>query len=113
MGASEKTEMRDLVLRGGRWSEEERIAILNYCESDVVALERLLPVMVPGIDLPRALLRGRYMAAAAAMEHVGVPIDVPTLELFRQRWTDIQDQLIRSEEHTSELQSLRHLVCRL
>src|SRR5262249_41362355 len=46
------------------------------------------------IDLPRALLRGRYMAAAAAMEHAGVPIDVPMLELFRQRWTDIQDQLI-------------------
>src|SRR5205814_2793665 len=28
------------------------------------------------------------------------------------RWGDGQDQL-RSEEHTSELQSLRHLVCRL
>jgi len=32
--------------------------------------------------------------AAAAMEHAGTPIDVPMLELFRQRWTDIQDQLI-------------------
>src|SRR5262249_25914396 len=53
-----------------------------------------LPAMVPAIDLPRALLRGRYMAAAAAMEHNGVPIDMPMLELFRQRWTDIQDQLI-------------------
>ena len=50
--------------------------------------------MLPGIDLPRALLRGRYMAAAAAMEHTGTPIDVPMLELFRVRWTDIQDQLI-------------------
>jgi hypothetical protein len=28
------------------------------------------------------------------MEHNGTPIDVPMLELFRQRWTDIQDQLI-------------------
>src|SRR5262249_40984996 len=94
MGAREKTEMRDLVLRGGPWSEDERLAILDYCESDVLALERLLPTMVPGVDLPRALLRGRYMAAAATMEHAGVPIDVPMLELFRQRWTDIQDQLI-------------------
>src|SRR5262245_59711354 len=94
MGASEKTEMRDLVLRGGPWSEIERNAILNYCEEDVEALERLLPAMLPGIDLPRALLRGRYMAAAAAMEHAGTPIDVPILELFRQRWTGIQDQLI-------------------
>jgi len=41
-----------------------------------------------------ALLRGRYMAAAAAMEHTSVPIDVPTLELLRMSWTNIQDDLI-------------------
>ena len=52
--------------------------ILDYCESDVDALARLLPAMLPRIDLPRALLRGRYMAAAAAMEYAGMPIDVPT-----------------------------------
>src|SRR5262245_66670976 len=28
-------------------------------------------------------------------------------------WWAKQEQLARSEEHTSELQSLRHLVCRL
>ena len=94
IGADEKTEMRDLVLRGAPWTAEERAAVLNYCGGDVTALERLLPAMLPSIDLPRALLRGRYMAAAAAMEHAGVPIDTPMLELFRQRWTDIQDQLI-------------------
>src|SRR5215813_13105125 len=69
--------------------------ILDYAESDVEALTQLLFAMLPGIDLPRALFRGRYMAAAAAMEHHGTPIDV------------------RSEEHTSELQSRPHLVCRL
>ena len=46
------------------------------------------------LDLPRALIRGRYMAAAAAMEHAGTPIDTTMLELFRAHWTDIQDQLI-------------------
>jgi hypothetical protein len=50
--------------------------------------------MLPRIDLPRALLRGRYMAAAAAMEHAGTPIDVETLGRLRQGWTAIQDQLI-------------------
>ena len=58
------------------------------------ALQRLLPAMLPQIDLPRALLRGRYMAAAAAMEHNGVPIDMATLALLRTHWTDIQDELI-------------------
>ena len=86
--------MRALILRGGPWTEDERTAILDYCEADVEALERLLPAMLPKIDLPRALLRGRYMAAAAAMEHAGTPIDVDMLELFRRHWTEIQDRLI-------------------
>jgi DNA polymerase family A len=96
IGSQEKDDLRALVLRGGPWTAEERAAILDYCESDILALERLLPAMLPRIDLPRALLRGRYMAAAAAMEWTGVPIDVPTLSLLRQRWTDIQDDLIRT-----------------
>ena len=86
--------MRDLVLRGGDWSEQEREAILTYCEQDVAALARLLPAMLRHIDLPRALLRGRYMAAAATMEHNGVPLDAPLLAKLHERWDDIQDQLI-------------------
>jgi DNA polymerase I len=96
IGSQEKDELRALVLRGGPWSEQERAAILHYCATDIVALERLLPAMLPRIDLPRALLRGRYMAAAAAMEWNGVPIDVSTLSLLRQHWMDIQDDLIRT-----------------
>jgi len=94
IGATEKKDMRELIMRGGPWSEDERIAILNYCESDVTALLRLLPAMMPSLDLPHALLRGRYMAAAAIMEHNGTPIDVPTLRLLQQNWAGIQDQLI-------------------
>jgi DNA polymerase I len=84
--ATEKSEMVQLALRGGHYTDDERIALLNYCESDVDALGRLLPKMAPHIDLPRALLRGRYMAAVALMMHHGVPIDCPTLELLRERW---------------------------
>jgi hypothetical protein len=95
IGAIEKEELRALVLRGGPWSDGERGAILNYCAGDVAALERLLPAMLPQIDLPRALLRGRYMKAAAAMEHNGTPIDTDTLALLRGHWIGIQDELIR------------------
>jgi DNA polymerase I len=94
IGAVEKEEMRSLVLRGGPWTGEEREAILCYCESDVSALAQLLPRMLPRIDLPRALLRGRYMAAVAAMEFVGVPIDTQLLERLRTNWTSIQERLI-------------------
>jgi hypothetical protein len=94
IGATEKKEMQEAIGSGtweGRFSQQD---ILDYCEEDVAALARLLPVMLPGIDLPRALLRGRYMAAAAAMEHTGTPIDVEMLEQLRQGWTGIQDRLI-------------------
>jgi hypothetical protein len=94
IGATEKKDMQEAI-GNGTW--EERFTpeqILDYCEGDVVALGRLLPAMLPRIDLPRALLRGRYMAAAAAMEHHGTPIDVEMHELLRQDWDGIQDQLI-------------------
>jgi hypothetical protein len=95
IGAIEKDDMRSLILAGGPWSSEERESILSYCADDVAALERLLPAMLPRIDLPRALLRGRYMKAAAAMEYAGVPIDIATLTLLCDHWTDLQDDLIR------------------
>src|SRR5262249_32208293 len=94
IGADEKEEMRALVLRGGPWSADERQVVLDYCESDVEALRRLLPAMFPSLDLPRALLRGRYMAAAAAIEHNGVPIDGAMHERLIQGWELIQDRLI-------------------
>jgi hypothetical protein len=94
IGAIEKREMRDLILRGGPYSEHEKTAILEYCKSDVAALARLLAMMLPHIDLPRTLLRGRYMAAAARMETCGVPIDTATLKRLSRHWTNIQDQLI-------------------
>ena len=35
IGATEKDEMRALILRGGPWSADEREAILDYCATDV------------------------------------------------------------------------------
>jgi DNA polymerase I len=94
IGATEKAGMRDLAVRGGPFTEQERSDLLDYCCSDVDAMCRLLPALLPYIDLPRALLRGRYMTAAARVEHNGVPIDVDKLNLFRRQWYGIQDQLI-------------------
>jgi DNA polymerase I len=92
--AVEKKEMIDLVLRGGPWSREEQAAILDYCESDVIALRHLLPAMLPEIRLQYALLRGRYAGALTRMESVGVPIDVPLFDRLQTHWEAIQDKLI-------------------
>lgn len=97
---AEKDAMRQLAMRGGPWSEQERRALLDYCQSDVDSLARLLPTMLPRIDFPRALLRGRYMAAAARMESAGIPLDVPALGKIRSSWDSIQERLIAQiDEH--------------
>ena len=94
IATTQKDAARGLIMRGGPWSAAERAHILEYCESDVAALARLLGRMAPGIDLPRALLRGRYMAAAARMEWNGVPVDTVTLAALRGAWDGIKAALI-------------------
>jgi DNA polymerase-1 len=94
IGSDQKATMRELAQRGGPYTDEEKAALLDYCEGDVLALSKLLPVMLPRIDLPRALLRGRYMAAAARIEWNGIPMDVDTLDRLRNNWTGIQNRLI-------------------
>ena len=90
----DKESMRELVLRGGPWSDAEKTALLDYCESDVLALEQLFRVLCSNLDLPRALLRGRYMAAAARMEWWGVPIDIDLLASLRDQWDDLKASLV-------------------
>jgi DNA polymerase I len=93
--AAEKQDLRLRILSGGPYSNEDMNAYVAYCATDTLACaDQLLPAMLPRIDLPRALLRGRFMKAAAIVEWNGTPIDVTTLELLRRYWTDIQDDLI-------------------
>ena len=90
----EKKEMRELAMRGGPYSPEEQVALLDYCQTDVDALVALLPEMVPKISIDHALIRGRYMQAVSRMESVGVPVDLQLLERLRAGWDSIQDDLI-------------------
>jgi len=102
MAADEKHNMRDLILSGGPWSNDDRQAIQKYCEADVTALNELFPHLLadvmrgpdPSQRLGQSLLRGRFMKTVACMEHTGVPIDTETLARLRNGWTDIQDKLI-------------------
>jgi hypothetical protein len=94
IGGEQKGTMRDLILTGGPWSPAEELAILDYCETDVVALDNLLTAMQDQIDWPRALLRGRYMKAVSRIQMNGVSLDVAVLEILKVRWDEIQDQLI-------------------
>jgi hypothetical protein len=94
LAAAEKESLRQLALRGGPYTDVERLTLLDYCQTDVDALAQLLPAMLPHLDLPRALLRGRYMGAAARMESNGIPLDVDTLRRLREAWESIKGRLI-------------------
>jgi hypothetical protein len=94
MAASDKADLRSVAMHGPPWADDELQALVAYALEDVRALEHLLPAMLPHISLGRALLRGRYMSAAAAMERNGVPIDVELLHLLRGRWDAIKVDLV-------------------
>lgn len=101
LAAAEKDEMRELIISGGRWSPEQKEAILDYCETDVRALGRLLPAMAVALAtstkrLGQALLRGRYMAAVARMEWNGVPIDMAMFQALRDNWARLPVPLIQA-----------------
>jgi hypothetical protein len=93
----EKDEMRALAMREGSvYSDTEKRALLDYCTEDVVATTRLLKAMWDELDLPRALLRGQYVAGVSAMETNGIPIDTETFYRLRNHWEDIKAVLIET-----------------
>jgi hypothetical protein len=100
MAAIAKEDMRQLAMRGGPYTTQEREALLVYCQSDVEALADLLPAMLPHLDVPRALLRGRYMCAAARMEWTGTPCDVEMLVELQAQWDRIRQRLARDVNRT-------------
>jgi DNA polymerase-1 len=94
ISVAEKKEMRALAVRGGPFTENERRDLLAYCETDVIALPKLLGRMWDKINLPQALHRGRYMRALAIAEFNGTPIDTHMLRQLRGNWEQIKLDLI-------------------
>ena len=94
IGTVHKKQMIDRILKGPPFTEEERLDILDYCWSDVYALERLLSAMLPDIEWNGALVRGRYAHAVAAMETAGIPVNATLLDQVVARWSEIQGGLI-------------------
>ena len=95
----DKDEMRQLVLDGGPWSDQDKLAIMDYCQRDVEALGPLLAAMLAQKSwsverLGQALLRGRYMCAVGIIQFNGIPLDSGVLGRIREAWGCIQKGLI-------------------
>jgi hypothetical protein len=94
ISAAEKKEMQERIGRGHPFTSEERAAILAYCESDVVCLEKLLPAIAPTIELPYAIFRGRYSKAVAQIERAGIPTDRPSYERLVRNLEFVKSRLV-------------------
>jgi hypothetical protein len=103
LDAQHKTLMRDRILQGGPFTEEEKAAILRYCLSDVIGLIKLLPLILadaerlphpaPGLYLKQAAFRGQFMCANAKIENRGIPFD-PVFRLVQEHWNEILHNVV-------------------
>jgi DNA polymerase-1 len=101
--AGHKKSMQELV-GTGQWQPADVPAITEYCQEDVADTVQLLQRMMPHIlseapgdatqAMAQAFIRGRFMAENARIEQAGLPVDVPTFALVRERWPLIRGQLI-------------------
>ena len=97
ISAAEKHGMHELILRGN-YMPEEKQEILSYCWTDVVALEKLFPAMLPSMNVYQAMQRGTYTRVVAAAEFNGIPIDVPVYEDLKAKWPEIKVGLAMAVE---------------
>jgi hypothetical protein len=92
----EKKDMQALCIRGGPYTEAEKSAILDYCQSDVDVTAELLRRMRTTIDFKNALWRGDYGWAVAAIQRAGIPIDMERHSFLTGVWDEIKAELIHT-----------------
>jgi len=95
LDVTHKRDMRDRILEGPPFTGAERQDILEYCESDVQALARLIPHIVPTVrSLQHALFRAKFQWTMAQTEHRGVPLDLAMLSRIRRNWDGMRLDLV-------------------
>src|SRR5262245_63226227 len=84
--------------------------LLNWRQGDAAALDELVPVVYQKLRrLARHYMAGQKPGHTLQATALVNEAYVRLIDCKQVNWKD----RARSEEHTSELQSLRHLVCRL
>ena len=86
LDAAHKDAMRDLIINGEDFNEDDMASILKYGESDVTFLRSLYNRMLLyyskyfGIDKrPDYITHGKFIAALSLSEYNGIPLDMSAL----------------------------------
>jgi hypothetical protein len=106
MADFEKADMRALCLRPGDHTADEQRRILDYCQADVVANAALFAAICDRLNVPQALLRGRYLAECARISGRGLPVDPLRFQRVKELGNDGLRQLFG--KHFDECGILRH-----
>jgi hypothetical protein len=98
LDAAAKDQMRNRIMQGPPFDGLER-QILDYCMGDTDGLAGLVPHLIPTIrSLSHALFRAKFAWAAACQQCRGVPLDRVRFEQIKDRWSDIQLELVREKD---------------
>ena len=96
-GSIESDAVRLPAQRGRCLTSNESAAVIQLCRSRVAAIARLFEKIRSRIDVPRAVLRGAYSTALAAVERRGTPVDSALVRLISERWSDIRGRFFESD----------------
>jgi DNA polymerase I len=105
INASHKDAMRDRILKGGPFNQEDAKKIIDYCASDIKYLPAIARIMQseimklsnntdPDLYLRRAYVKGEWAARLALVEEEGIPVNVEWLKNIGKNFNSIRDGLI-------------------
>jgi DNA polymerase I-like protein with 3'-5' exonuclease and polymerase domains len=100
-----KHDMQLRAAQGEPFTAEEWRAITEYCAEDVRWLSRLFLAMREQIDLPAALVRGRYMTTIGQQMHRGIPVDRELVERFQAQRPRLRQMLIEETAAATQFYS--------
>lgn len=93
----QREEIQKLRARGGRYTLEEKEALLAYCAKEVIATAELYKRTRAVISLDQALKRGRHLVAASIIERAGLPLEARVCKmLFDQKGLALHEKLTQS-----------------
>lgn len=107
LNAAHKDAMRDRILKGGPFSDVEKVAILEYCAADTKYLPAIFRIMKHEIKLlsknkddelyfKRAFVKGAWSVRLAMIEAAGIPVNVSWLKNIGRNAGKIRNELIKT-----------------